>query len=145
MLSRKMSVRLILHFPLLVARESYLPHNNSYSHKGCGGRCCCFWPQESFPLSYHPMMPYCCCDSEPYMGLKDNSFPELPSYFKNRRSGGVHELPPPISPQPGCLPMSVTSVGFRERLLAVAGSRPCCVAPDGKQDSSNITLHNRQI
>lgn len=38
-------------------------------------------------------MPYCCCGSEPYMGLKDSSFPVLPCNFKNR-SGGVHELCP---------------------------------------------------
>lgn len=129
-------------FPSLWPPEmSHPPHTTSYNCNGGGGGAGASSCSECFPLSHYPMMLYCCLDSEPHMGLKDNSFSALPCNFKSRKCGASMSMSHP----PGCLPIDVTIVGFRERLPATAVPRPCCVAPDGRQDSWSITLHQRQI
>lgn len=107
---------------------------------GGGGRCWCFRFPEHLPLSHHLMVPYCCPDSEPHVGFSSTAL-----LFQEQATWGVHESPPPPPPRPGRLPMDVIKGGFRKRLLAAAGPRPCCLTADGRQDSSSTTLHQRQI
>lgn len=70
------------------------------------------------------------------------AFPAPSCYFKSTRHGESMSHPPL---RPGRLPMDVIKGGFRKRLLAAAGPRPCCLTADGRQDSSSTTLHQRQI